>query len=211
MQTRLQDSQNQVIATSPPLETSPALEPAVNIDYPVTEPLSEVTPKPVVTPKREPLPANNRVKDTPAAASSFIIVAYNTLVNEGKKLGAACNFYIQGVLKNLGFKVVDFLANDFDAAAEKMFKTYRVVTFTNATELKRHIWSYRERTGFIFQWERPGGAPGHVGIVERIGEKLYIYQASLNRYTARVEVTTLDRLLAVNDNRGLRVYSEFIK
>jgi hypothetical protein len=185
----------------------PAKPPVVEQKIPTKkEAPAVVKAKPAVeTKKVEPK------KDPPSPASNFIIAAYNTMVNEGKKLGAACNFYLQGVLRSLGFKVEGFLANDFDVAAKKMFKSYRVVTFTSASELKRHLWSYRQRTGFIFQWERSGGSPGHVGIVERVGEKLYIYQASLNKYTARVELTTLDKLLAVNGNRGLQVYSEFTK
>ncbi|MBC7458189.1 MAG: hypothetical protein H7235_07930, partial [Bdellovibrionaceae bacterium] len=173
----------------PPAE-APHLDPAPSEP---TEPA-----KPVVVQKPEPPEKVETKTEQPAAASNFIIATYNTMVHEGKKIGAACNFYVERVLEVLGFKTVDFLANDFDLAAQKIFKSYKVVMLTNVTELKRHLWSYRERTGFILQWER-AGAPGHVAIVEGVGETIYIYQASLNKYTARVEKTTVVRLLQVNN------------
>ncbi len=168
--------------------------------------------KPVEKPITKPGAVKNQEikKEEPKSASHFIIAAYNTMLKEGKKIGAACNFYLERVLQVMGFKTVDFLANDFDLAAKKMFKSYKVFKFTTSAELKRHLWSYRERTGFILQWERTG-APGHVAIVERVGETLYIYQASLNKYTARLEKTTLERLLKVNNNKGVRVYSDLQK
>jgi hypothetical protein len=191
---------------------APKITPAVNkktdpIPGKKVEAPKKASPPPTQPPtvkKEEPK------KEESVTASNFIIATYNTMVKEGKKIGAACNFYIERVLEVLGFKTVDFLANDFDVAAKKIFKNYKVAVFTNATELKRHLWSYRERTGFICQWERIG-APGHIAIVERVGETLWIYQASLNKYTARVEKTTLEHLLQVNNNKGVRVYSDFVK
>lgn len=205
---------------TPARPTEPAKPPVKKEEAPKKMP--EVTPTPPVkktepepdVKKVEPQPTETKPVETkkaaPITASNFIIAAYNTMVKEGKKIGPACNFYVGRVLEVLGFKKVDFLANDFDVAAKKMFKNYKVFTFTNVTELKRHLWSYRDRTGFILQWERVG-APGHIAIVERVGETLYIYQASLNKYTARVDKTTLERLLLVNNNKGVRVYSDLEK
>lgn len=202
-QTALQKNEEpQQTTPNPQTEKRVAVAPQTT----TTKPAEEKTPveKPVIVKKEE------LKKDDPKTASHFIIAAYKTMINEGQKIGAACNFYLERVLEVMGFKTVDFLANDFDVAAKKMFKSFKVFTFTNQTELKRHIWSYRERTGFIFQWERVG-APGHVAIVERVGETLYIYQASLNKYTARVEKTNLERLLQVNHKQGVRVYSDLQK
>ncbi|MBC7458919.1 MAG: hypothetical protein H7235_11610 [Bdellovibrionaceae bacterium] len=189
-------------ASEQPTAEAPHFDPALS------EPTEPAKPMAVQT---SDLPVKfEPKKEEPIMASKFIIATYNTMVKEGEKIGAACNLYVERVLEVLGFKTVDFLANDFDLAAQKMFKSYKVVMFTNVTELKRYLWSYRERTGFILQWER-AMAPGHIAIVERVGETLYIYQASLNKYTARVEKTTYVRLLQVNNNRGVRVYSEFQK
>lgn len=200
--------------TTAPVKPQKTEEPKKATTTPQPEKKTPVTPKPATAkPAEEKKPVEKPVvvkKEESKSASNFIIAAYNTMINEGKKIGAACNFYLERVLEVMGFKTVDFLANDFDVAAKKMFKSYKVFTFTTQAELKRHIWSYRERTGFIFQWERVG-APGHVAIVERVGETLYIYQASLNKYTARVEKTTLERLLQVNNNKGVRVYSDLQK
>lgn len=197
--------------TTPPAEKKATVTPKPVATKPVEtkKPVEKPVTKPVVVKKEEPKKEEPK-KEESKSASNFIIAAYNTMINEGKKIGAACNFYLERVLEVMGFKTVDFLANDFDVAAKKMFKSYKVFTFTSQAELKRHLWSYRERTGFIFQWERVGAA-GHVAIVERVGETLYIYQASLNKYTARVEKTTLERLLQVNNNKGVRVYSDFQK
>jgi hypothetical protein len=198
--------------TAPPKVVAPPVVKKTEEPQKVTTPKKTAVATPQVPVKKNPPTAAPVVmkKEEPGSASNFIIAAYKTMVSEGKKIGAACNFYLGRVLEVLGFKTVDFLANDFDVAAKKMFKSYKVFKFTTATELKRHLWSYRERTGFIFQWERVG-APGHVAIIERVGETLYIYQASLNKYTARVEKTTLERLLQVNSHKGVRVYSDFQK
>ena len=209
--------------TEPQLEEPPAVFNPTSAPEPTSTSINKkIAPTPakkIEAPKATPLPLvptppsvkkETSKKEEHVTASDFIIATYNTMVKEGKKIGAACNFYIERVLEVLGFKTVDFLANDFDVAAQKIFKNYKVAVFTNVTELKRHLWSYRERTGFICQWERIG-APGHIAIVERVGETLWIYQASLNQYTARVEKTTLEHLLQVNNNKGVRVYSDFVK
>lgn len=206
-------SQPEKKKTPPAPEVKKPATPKPTAPKPADQPKPATPPKKTPAPKPAPIvpPQQEQKKTEAVTASNMIIAAYNTATKEGKKIGAACNLYILRVLQVLGYKTVHFLANDFDVAAPKIFKSYKVFKFTNTTELKRHLWSYRERTGFILQWERSGGSAGHVAIVERVGETLYIYQASLNKYTARVEKTTLERLLSVNSNKGVRVYSDFQK
>jgi hypothetical protein len=140
--------------------------------------------------------------------SELIKIAYSVVVNESQKLPAACNIYVLRVLELMGFPTKPgFVANNFDVYAKKSFKNYRAVFFNDIANLKRHLWSYPERTGFILQWKRSKAA-GHVAIVERVDDKLYIYQASLNKYHARINETTLENLLLVNEKKGLTVFSE---
>ena len=89
-------------------------------------------------------------------------------------------------------KVTEFLGVDVQFASDcrgeiatnaaKNLKHARVELFkgdmglaSEQARLKQHIWSYPERTPFILQWERTG-PHGHVAIVERIGESLFIFQ-----------------------------------
>ncbi len=142
------------------------------------------------------------------STSNLIKMAYWVVINESAKLQAACNIYVMRVLESLGFNITQgFLANDFDLYAKKNIKNYKQVFFTETTELKRHLWSYPEREGFIIQWKRKNG-PGHIAIVERVGDQLYAYQASLNRYHARINETNIETLLAMNGTKGLTVFSE---
>lgn len=182
---------------------------------PVTEPaLVKQQPK-----KTEPVVQKPKTPSTPAAgseASRFIKVAFWVVQNEAKKIGTPCNFYVSRVLELSGFSDDGFLANDFDIYARKNFSSYKEEKFAiiNVTSermrLKRYLWSYPSRTPFIIQWERAAPKPGHIAIVERIGEQLVIYQASLNRHIARREQTTIDRLLSTSRGARMTVYSEFV-
>ena len=147
-------------------------------------------------------------------ASKFIQTAYDVMVKEGKSIGTPCNLYLQRVLLRAGFKVADFVANDFDLYAKKYFKSYKAEDFridsnrSDKDELKAYLWSHQERTPFILQWTRPGHF-GHIAILERQGESLIIYQASLGRHTAQRDQTTIERLLSSKYRASLTVYSEF--
>lgn len=149
-------------------------------------------------------------------ASRFIKVAYWVVQNEAKKIGTPCNFYVSRVLELNGYSDDGFLANDFDIYAKKHFSSYKDERFVSTNiqaerlRLKRHLWSYPSRTPFILQWERQAPKPGHIAIVERIGDQLVIYQASLNRHIARREQTTIDRLLSASRAPRMTVYSEFV-
>lgn len=120
------------------------------------------------------------------------------------------------VLELSGYSDDGFLANDFDIYAKNHFSSYKNEQFNTTNieseraRLKRHIWSYPARTPFIFQWERAKPKPGHIAIVERIGDQLVVYQASLNRHIARREQTSIDRLLSHARSARMTVYSEFI-
>jgi hypothetical protein len=152
--------------------------------------------------------------ETKKQASKFIQTAYNVMVKEGKSIGTACNLYLQRVLISSGFQKGDFVANDFDIYAKKYFKSYKSEDFkidstrSDKIDLKKYLWSYNDRTPFILQWTRPGNY-GHVAIMERIGENLIIYQASINNHTARREQTTINQLLSSKHRASLTVYSEF--
>lgn len=147
-------------------------------------------------------------------ASKFIINAEWVMINEGKKIGTPCNFYLGRVLTLSGYSSDKFVATDFDIYAKKNLKYATVVNFVNdangseQARLKQHLWSYPQRTPFIMQWSR-SGVMGHVAIVERIGQLLIIYQASLNKYSARKDYTTVSRLLSGEMRRTLSVYSGF--
>lgn len=136
------------------------------------------------------------------------------MVHEGHRLGTACNRFIERVLEYSGFVGSDFMANDFDLYAQKYFKFYKSVDFKNDSAgsdiepLHNYLWSYPERTPFIMQWSR-SGMHGHIAIVERIADHLIIYQANLNKYTARKDQTTVQSLLSGFNRRTLTVYSEF--
>lgn len=148
--------------------------------------------------------------------SQFIKNAELVMVKEGKKIGTPCNFYLMRVLEVSGFSKKSFRANDFDLYAKKYFSHYKDKDFINdkqgsdKAELKRYLWSYPERTPFIMQWSRTGYY-GHVAIVERIEDKLIVYQASIHSHTARRDQTSIDLLLNGFNRRKLTVYSEFTK
>lgn len=184
------------------------------------KPAPQPTPSPVA-PKKPSSPSSPVTPSAPAAsatkqASKFIQVAFWVVQNEARKIGTPCNFYVSRVLELSGYSDDNFLANDFDLYAKKHFSSYKDERFVTASleaeraRLKRYLWSYPERTPFILQWERPKPKPGHIAIVERIGDQLVVYQASLNRHIARREQTTIDRLLSTSRGANLTVYSEFV-
>ncbi|MBC7420052.1 MAG: CHAP domain-containing protein [Bdellovibrio sp.] len=171
-----------------------------------------------ITPKGLPLtPAKEAPKAKPGNIFTktwdLILNAQKTIELEARSIGTACNKYVARVLELSGFPKGYFTANDFDSYAKKNISHYKVVDFArdgNGSEearLKQHIWSYPEKTPFVMQWSRIGGY-GHIAIVERIGENLIIYQASLNQYVARKDQTTVHILLNGYNRRVLSVYSE---
>ncbi len=183
------------------------------------------TPTVVETKATEPTKANDgqsvekpNPNSKPASekkeASKFIQTAFDVMKKEGVSLGTPCNFYLMRVLMRAGFKNEGFRANDFDVYAKKNFKFYKAEDFkidstkSDADELKKYLWSFDERTPFILQWTRPGNF-GHVAILERIGENLIIYQASIGNHTARRDLTTIEKLLSSKHRASLTVYSEF--
>lgn len=166
------------------------------------------TQKPPENTKPGTLPKNSQ-KDP----SRIMYYAQKIMETEGRRLGTACNFYVHRVLQVAGFVYDVFLANDFDDYAKRYFKHYKEVDFyrdtSNAEEirLKQHIWSYPERTPFIVNWTR-ASVHGHIAFIERIGEKLVIYQSSLGTKTPRKDQTTPEILLNGYNRRQLTVYSE---
>ncbi len=175
---------------------------------PTFEGRPRLPPPTVKVDETEPADAPRRIQK----ASSIIANAQKVMDTEGRSLGTACNRYVQRVLNVSGFPKGHFLANDFDLYAKKFIRSYQVENFTRnesgseQERLKKHLWSFPERTPFIMQWSR-AGVYGHIAIVERIGENLVIYQASLNRYTARKDQTTINTLLNGYNRRVLSVYS----
>ena len=147
-------------------------------------------------------------------ASTFIKNADWVMTHEGKKIGTPCNLYVMRVLEVSGFPQDFFLANNFDRYARKYFRYAQITEFKNdrsgsdIARLKQHLWSFPERTPFIFQWNGIG-MHGHIAIVERIQDQLIIYQASLDKYTARKDQTTVQTLLNGFNRRVLTVYANF--
>lgn len=214
-------------AAEPPLQTEPEIKP----QPPVIKPAPQTTPQPQLPATVAPVAPKILLKTLlkPPAfiftkksvvrpglprASNFIISAEWVMINEGKKIGTPCNFYLSRVLVVSGYSKDKFLATDFDIYAKKNLKNFEVSHFINdgkgseLARLKRHLWSFPERTPFIMQWSR-SGTMGHVAIVERIGNMLIIYQASLNRHSARKDYTSINRLLSGEMRRTLSVYSGF--
>lgn len=208
-------------ATTPTTQPSTTIPPTTAAQNPPTTGTPATPAKPPVISQnprraRPPLtrpPLTHQSQIGTPEASTIIKNAQKVMVEEGKKIGPACNFYVQRVLQVSGFPKGSYLAADFDLYAEKNFKYYRAKNFLktsaqNDTEkLRKYIWNYPERTPFILQWSR-AKVTGHIAIMERIGDQLIIYQASLNKYTARKSLTTVDSLLRDYNRRVLTVYSE---
>lgn len=191
--------------------------PILDIEEPNKEPKKPKPESSADRPTTPPKPAPSPLKpESTTEASRFIKVSFWVVQNEARKIGTPCNFYVSRVLELSGYSDDGFLANDFDLYARKHFSSYkdeRFVTQNLESErrrLKRYIWSYPARTPFILQWERPRPKPGHIAIVERIGDQLVVYQASLNRHIARREQTSIDILLSPTRGANLTVYSEFV-
>lgn len=188
---------------------------------PAEEPTKEETRKkepiikPTVPSRPKPVPSQPSGLAV-GEASRFIKVAFWVVQNEAKKIGTPCNFYVSRVLELSGYSDDGFLANDFDIYARKHFSIYKDEKFTTNNlesermRFKRYLWGYPARTPFILQWERQAPTPGHIAIVERVGDQLVIYQASLNKHIARREQTTIDRLLSTSRGARMTVYSEFV-
>lgn len=193
--------------TPPPANPHPVIAPPDVLETKKLPPPPPVAKKPATPTK----PSTDNVPE----ASFFIKKAFWVVQNEARKIGTPCNFYVSRVLELSGYSDKSFLANDFDIYAQNHFSTYKNEIFNTANleserlRLKRHIWSYPQRTPFIFQWERTKPKPGHIAIVERIGDQLVVYQASLNRHIARREQTSIDRLLNHARSARMTVYSEF--
>ncbi len=196
------DIQKNIDDTPTVIETKPV----ENKPMQVSEPQTVEKPNPHLKP--------NNHETGKKAVSKFIQIAFDVMNKEGTALGTPCNFYLMRVLIRAGFKNEGFRANDFDVYAKKNFKFYKSEDFkidstkSDADELKKYLWSYDERTPFILQWTRPGTF-GHVAILERIGENLIIYQASIGNHTARRDRTTIEKLLSSKSRASLTVYSEF--
>jgi hypothetical protein len=193
--------------TVPPTFENPQNDLGPSQDLPTqlvqpTQPVQPVKPKPSTS---QPL--------AQAPVSKIIYYAQKMIETEGKKLGTACNFYVHRVLQVAGFHYEVYLANDFDLYAKKYFAHYKAKDFlfekagTDVARLKAHIWSYPERTPFITQWSR-SGTHGHIAIIERIADKLVIYQSSLGTKLPRKDQTTAEILLTGYNRRELTVYSE---
>lgn len=149
--------------------------------------------------------------DSSIKASRIMFYAQKIMETEGRRLGTACNFYVHRVLQAAGFVHQIYRANDFYLYAQKYFDHYKDEKFSGATEseilrLKRHLWSYPELTPFIMNWKR-SGTHGHIAIVERLDDKLVIYQASLGTKLPRKDQTSVDMLLK-GSRKNLTVYSE---
>lgn len=193
--------------STPPIAIPPEVKPSQN-------PTSTSVPSTTTVPNKPVVSKPPVVTPTKTEVSKFIQTAFDVMTKEGKNIGTACNLYLQRVLIRAGFPSGDFIANDFDLYAKKYFKSYKAEDFkidtsrSDKEELKAHLWSYPARTPFILQWTRPGHY-GHVAIVERIGEDLIIYQASIGNHTARRDQTTIERLLSSKNRASLTVYSEF--
>lgn len=202
----------------------PAAEPIPETATPIKPPTEQLSQKTESSPSKINDAINGIVKKTikspkdnlkiTSDASDFIKIAHSVMVNEGKSLGTACNFYVGRVLVRAGFKKESFVANDFDIYAKNNFDSYKAVDFkidanhSDADELRKHLWSYPERTPFIAQWTRPNYY-GHIAILERIGDSLVIYQASYGQHTPRRDLTKIEILLSSKRRAHLTIYSEF--
>ena len=152
-----------------------------------------------------------------AVKMSKIIENAYLVMNNAKDIAwikTACNRYVSLVLARSGYSRDGFLANDFDVYAQKNLKQAKDVLFkgdvalaAEHARLKQHIWSYPERTPFILQWTRTG-PHGHVAILERVGDKLFIFQSSLGDYDPRVNEIKVTSLLNSRGTKHLTVYSD---
>lgn len=215
-----EDYQSVVVELEDP-EIVPENDPSTTLtptENPTTQPPLSVavpTPSPAKPTKPQTPPSQPTTKPTTekSKVSKLIEWAHKTMIEEGQKLGTACNRFVLRVLTKLGFPNISFLANDFDNYAKKYIKNYKTHVFKSANnkaesaELKKIIWSYPERTPFIAQWKRSNNH-GHIAVIEKFQDQIIIYQASLNKHTARRSVTTPDQLLNYTSRAHLILYAE---
>jgi len=167
------------------------------------------------SPNKPVLRTNDVLAPTPEGPSKFIQIAYWVIKNERSKIGTACNFYVSRVLELAGYSDDSFIANDFDRYAKKNFTSQKTATFitTKSTaekeRLKSYLWSFPERTPFILNWERSAPRHGHIAIIERMGNTLVVFQASMNKHLAERKETTVDNILNYSRQAKLTVYSHF--
>jgi hypothetical protein len=146
---------------------------------------------------------------------SLAEIAKWVIQHEAKKVGAACNFFIQRILELMGFGPSSWTANSFDKYVKENFSSYQEESFVSDSSgverkrLKAYIWSFPERTGLIFQWKRSSGH-GHIAVVQRIQDELVIYHASLNTFRPKAQRVTLEVLLHPT-RKNLNVFSDFKK
>lgn len=214
------DNSNPDSTTTPPttglqpgVSTTPRLKPGVSGTAQVSpsQPFPRSTP--IIVPKNRPRTAFPK---SSIKMSKIIENAY--LIMNNKKdvawIKTACNRYLSLVLARSGYSRDGFLANDFDVYAQKNLKHAKDVLFkgdvalaAEQARLKQHIWSYPERTPFVLQWTR-AGKHGHVAILERIGDKLFIFQASLGTHDPMMNEIKVTTLLNAKGSKHLNVYSE---
>jgi hypothetical protein len=166
-------------------------------------------------PNKPVVRSNDILAPTPEGPSQFIQIAMWVIKNESRKIGTACNFYVSRVLEIAGYSDDSFIANDFDLYAKRNFSSAETESYdTNNVaperqRLKSHLWSYPERTPFIFNWERLAGQHGHIAIVERIGNQLVIFQANMGKYLPQRGQTTIENLISFSKKAKLTVYANF--
>jgi hypothetical protein len=196
---------------APQAPTIPSLKPFPAPPTPGSPSQPQKKPQPVKP--AAPAVTSPRPVTTSVQASRIIYYAQKVIETEARKLGTACNRFLLRVLSLSGFANENFLANNFHVYAKKNFTDAVVVNFRidnngdSLVRLKKHLWSYPERTPFILQWVR-GGGHGHVAILERIQDKLVIYQASLNSQYPNKKQTLIQALLNSRGRTNLIVYSE---
>lgn len=131
---------------------------------------------------------------------SLVEIGHWVIQNEAKKVGAACNFYIQRVFALMGFGKSSWLANNFDSFVEKRFSHYKKEVFkydsrgAEQARLKKYLGALDEYEGVVVQWKRKVG-PGHVAIVHRVKDQLVMYHASLNRFRPKAQTVEIKTLL----------------
>lgn len=218
-----------VIVNSKPDEPVVKVEPTKKPDAPAPVPVAVLKPKAAIektTSEKvpavvKPLPPAPKAAAEKSAglldrASDFVKKAIWVMVNEGKKIGTPCNYYLRRVLEYAGFKNAPFLANDFGKYADKYFSGDNKQTFKSGkvdrVRLHEFLWSFPSSTPFIMNWHKQSVRYGHVAIVERYDNTLVIYQASIGSFSARQDKTTVESLLDETAfGRDLTVHANFSK
>ncbi len=200
--------------TNPPVtEAKPTTpKPSVSGTVQVSPPANPPRTTPVIVPKSKPRITfpKSTIKMSRIIENAYLVMSNQ---NDIKWIKTACNRYVSLVLARSGYSRDGFLANDFDVYAKKNLKHAKDVLFkgdvaiaSEHARLKQHIWSYPERTPFILQWTRPG-KHGHIAILERVGDKLFIFQASLGDYDPTMNEIKVNTLLNARGSKQLNVYS----